>query len=204
MIRQGDEGDNLYVIDSGELDCYKKFPGQSEQKHLKVYAPGESFGELALLYNAPRAATIIAKTQCVLFALDRDAFNNIVKESAVKKRNRYDEFLKKVELLATMDNYERSKIADALRPQHFKKGQYIVKMGEVGDTFFFLEEGSAIATKPLSPGADPTTVFEYKSGDYFGELALLKNTSRAANIVATVNRIFLKRIGICLTLIGSR
>ena len=46
---------------------------------MKVYGPGESFGELALLYNAPRAATIIAKSDSVLFALDRETFNHIVK-----------------------------------------------------------------------------------------------------------------------------
>jgi cAMP-dependent protein kinase regulator len=52
--------------------------------HLKVYQPGESFGELSLLYNAQRAASIKAKTDSVLFALDRATFNNIVKESAIK------------------------------------------------------------------------------------------------------------------------
>jgi len=47
---------------------------------------GESFGELALLYNAPRAASIKAKTNCVLFGLDRDCFNHIVKDAACRKR----------------------------------------------------------------------------------------------------------------------
>lgn len=46
--------------------------------------PGESFGELALLYNAPRAATIKVKTAAVLFCLDRATFNNIVKFATVE------------------------------------------------------------------------------------------------------------------------
>ena len=109
------------------MKCYKRFAGQTEDKYLKTYQPGESFGELALLYNAPRAATIIADTESVLFALDRECFNNIVKDAAMKKRERYEDFLKHVELLSNMDPYERSKIADALRPLKFKKGEYIVK-----------------------------------------------------------------------------
>lgn len=50
--------------------------------HYKNLLKGEAFGELALLYNAPRAATIIAKTKSVLFALDRECFNHIVKDAA--------------------------------------------------------------------------------------------------------------------------
>ena len=60
IITQGDDGDVLYVVDQGQLDCYKQFNENEEPRHLKVYGPGESFGELALLYNAPRAATIKA------------------------------------------------------------------------------------------------------------------------------------------------
>lgn len=83
VIEQGEQGDVLFLIEKGQLDCYKVFNKSEGKKFLKVYNPGETFGELALLYNAPRAATIIAKTDCVLWALDRETFNNIVKEAAM-------------------------------------------------------------------------------------------------------------------------
>lgn len=127
MIKQGADGDNLYVVDSGQLDCFKVFKKGEEPKFLKTYVAGESFGELALLYNAPRAATIRAKTESALFELDRECFNHIVKEAAMKKREKYDNFLQSVDIFSTMDPYERSQIADALKPLKFHKGDYIVK-----------------------------------------------------------------------------
>jgi cAMP-dependent protein kinase regulator len=127
VIRQGEDGDNLYVVDSGELDCFRRFTEKGEDKFLKTYVGGESFGELSLLYNAPRAATIKAKTNAILFSLDRDCFNNIVKEAAVKKRIKYEDFLSKVELLDQMDSYERSQVCDALKERGFKSGEYIIK-----------------------------------------------------------------------------
>lgn len=117
----------MYVIDSGHLDCYKKFKPNENEIYLKTYQPGESFGELALLYNAPRAATIIAKTECVLFALDRECFNNIVKDSAMKRREKFEAFLKKVDLLSSMDPYERSQLADVLTSVKYKKGDYVIR-----------------------------------------------------------------------------
>jgi len=127
VIKQGDNGDDLYVVDSGKLSCYKLFPNNSEPTFLKDYEPGESFGELALLYNAPRAATIKAVEQSVLFALDRETFNHIVKDSTMKKREEYEKFLQNLELLSNMDAYERSKIADAAKRVKIPAGEYIVK-----------------------------------------------------------------------------
>eukprot|EP01017_Pseudomicrothorax_dubius_P033067 TRINITY_DN4389_c0_g1_i5.p1 TRINITY_DN4389_c0_g1~~TRINITY_DN4389_c0_g1_i5.p1 ORF type:complete len:120 (+),score=36.25 TRINITY_DN4389_c0_g1_i5:881-1240(+) len=83
-----------------------------------------------------------------------------------------------------MDAYEKSNIADALKPEKFKQGEFVVKQGDVGDTFFFIEEGEAVATKAMKPGEVPIEVYQYKAGDYFGELALLKNVTRQANIIA--------------------
>ena len=53
--------------------------GQTESTFLKDYQPGEVFGELCLLYNTPRAASIVATSDCVLFSLDRKTFNHIGK-----------------------------------------------------------------------------------------------------------------------------
>jgi len=184
VIKQGDDGDNLYVVDQGTLECYKQFSKNSEPKVVKTYNPGESFGELALLYNAPRAASIKAVTDSVLFALDRATFNNIVKDAEVKRRERFEEIMSKVELLETMDPYERSKIADVAVPVKYKAGEYVIKQGESGDKFFFIEDGEAVATKVLAGKTQPEVVYSYKRGDYFGELALLKGEPRAANVIA--------------------
>lgn len=189
IIKQGEEGDNLYVVESGRLSCFKLFPGKSEPTFLKHYQPGESFGELALLYNAPRAATIIADEDAVLWSLDRNTFNHIVKDAASKKREKYEQFLQQVKVLQTMDAYERQKLADAFKEETFKKGDYIIKEGEEGNIFYFISHGEAVATKTLHSGEEAKEVMHYKVGDYFGERALLKNEPRAANVVATTEEI---------------
>ena len=184
VITQGEEGDVLYLVDSGELDCEKVFKAGDPPTFLKTYKPGESFGELALLYNAPRAATIRAKTDSTLWALDRECFNNIVKDAAIKKREKYENTLKQVEILKSIDPYELGQICDALKTVNFKKGDIIIKQGDRGDIFYFLDEGKCHAEKVFEEGKPAQNVKDYHSCDYFGELALLKGEPRAATIVA--------------------
>jgi cAMP-dependent protein kinase regulator len=174
VINEGDDGDYLFVIEKGNLDCIKNING--EDKVVKTCSSGDVFGELALLYNCPRAANVVAKDNCVCWQLDRETFNHIVKEAAVKRRNKYDAFLKSVTLISSLEAYERSQIADALKAEVFKKGEKVVMQGEPGDKFYIIEEGTLYATK------DEKRVMDYKAGDYFGELALLKNQPRAASV----------------------
>ena len=182
VIQQGEKGDCLYIVENGELDCSKVFKKGDPETYLKTYIPGESFGELALLYNAPRAATIRAKNDCVLWVLDRETFTNIVKDSAQKKREKYENFLKKVDILSTIDPYELMQICDAVKTETFTKNDFIIKEGELGDIFYILESGECIATKTLEPGKAAQEIKRYKVGEYFGERALIKGEPRYANI----------------------
>ena len=76
--------------------------GDTKETFLLKYGPGMAFGELALMYNAPRAASIKADSNCVLYSLDRETFNNIVKQAVVKRRELFDEFLQSIKLLDTL------------------------------------------------------------------------------------------------------
>ncbi|KRX06887.1 Cyclic nucleotide-binding protein [Pseudocohnilembus persalinus] len=183
IIKQGEDGNELYVVDSGELDCFKKFSKNEEPKYLKTYNIGESFGELSLLYNSPRQASIRAKTDSVLWALDRETFNNIIKQATISKRKKYQDFMLQVDLLKEMSEYEREQVCDSLRVMNFKKGEFVVKQGEQGDMFYMVEDGDLVALKIMQPGGDYQEVMSYTTGMYFGELALLKNQPRAASIL---------------------
>jgi cAMP-dependent protein kinase regulator len=179
VIQEGEAGDVLYIVESGKLACTKVIDGS--EKFLKNYNPGDVFGELALLYNAPRAATIKSESESQLWVLDRNTFNNIVKEASQKKRQKYENFLQTVPILQNMDHYERSKLADAIKEMKAAKGDVIINQGDNGEQFYILVEGQAEVFLNADKGK---SVMKYMPGDYFGELALLRNEPRAANVRA--------------------
>ncbi|XP_061416648.1 cAMP-dependent protein kinase type I-beta regulatory subunit-like [Lethenteron reissneri] len=134
VIQQGDEGDNFYVIDQGEVDVYVN------AELVTSIGEGGSFGELALIYGTPRAATVKAKTDLKLWGIDRDSYRRILMGSTLRKRKMYEEFLSKVSILESLDKWERLTVADSLEPVQFEDGQKIVVQGEPGDDFFIITE----------------------------------------------------------------
>ena len=183
VIKQGDDGHELFIVGSGKLKCCKLFDGNTEETYLKTYEAGEVFGELALLYNAPRAASIYAEGEAELYSLDRDTFNHIVKRSTIERREKYEDFLKKIDILAELDSYERQKICDCLQTEEFERGDVIIREGDDGEKFYLIQEGTAEAVKKTANGED--VVFHFKENDYFGELALLNGDKRKASIRVT-------------------
>ena len=79
--------------------------------------------------------------------MSREVFNHIVKESAIKNREKYETFLSKVEVLQTLDSYERTKLCDCLEIITYVDGDCIIREGHTGNTFFLVLEGNARATK---------------------------------------------------------
>ncbi|KAF8558835.1 camp-dependent protein kinase regulatory subunit [Imleria badia] len=214
VIRQGDVGEYFYVVESGLFHCYihpeplpptwltdnpsstvssqaDKFlqPGYHPVYGRKVMEckPGNSFGELALMYGHPRAATVQAMEPSTVWALDRITFRTIILKAAHRRRTMYEHFLSTVPLLSSLEPGERSKIADALVSRVYPDGEPVVSQGEMGDTFFFVEDGEAIVTKKQRCEEEEwreIAVGRLKKGDYFGELSLLRLAPRAATVSA--------------------
>ena len=113
-------------------------------------------------------------------------FNKIVKDSAIQNRTKYENFLSKVEVLQSLDKYERNKLCDCLMIENYPANSYVIKQGDKGDTFFMIMKGEGKALKKNKKTGQEETVFEYKENMYFGELSLLKEQPRAASIKTSV------------------
>lgn len=161
VIEQGAVGDYFYIVESGQLDCF------INGKKVTSYSSGGSFGELALMYNAPRAASIVAVTDCTLWALDRVTFRSILMENTARKRRMYERFLEEVPIFKSLEVYERHKIADALDTIQFEDQQVVIREGDVGDNFYLIESGEAVFYKSLPDGTQQEVMIG-KKGDYFG------------------------------------
>ncbi|KAI8983706.1 cyclic nucleotide-binding-like protein [Pilobolus umbonatus] len=177
VITQGTEGDYFYIVESGELDCI------IDQKKIMSYTSGGSFGELALMYNAPRAASIIALSDCVLYALDRVTFRLILMENTDRKRHLYEQFLSEVPIFKSLLPYERLKIADALESISFNDKDVVIRQGDTGNSFYIIESGEAVFYRARGNDKQEQVMIGRK-GDYFGELNLLYDTPRAATVVS--------------------
>lgn len=173
IITQGDEGDFFYVIESGTVDFYVNGAKVSSSNE------GSSFGELALMYNSPRAATATAATDVTCWALDRATFRRILLEGTFNRRLMYEDFLKDVDVLKSLLAHERSKLADALSTEIYHKGDKIVTEGEQGENFYLIESGNCQVYKEKEGNIKQLT-----KGDYFGEVALLNDLPRQATVEA--------------------
>ena len=141
---------------------------------------GSSFGELALMYNAPRAATVVTVEDGVIWKLHRDTFRSILASKTSMQTDRIIESLRKVEILKDFPIGQLSSLAGAVHMVKYAPDDPIVKMGEEGHVFYMIESGSVLVSIPGSK----TLAQRLGEGNYFGERALMTNEPRAADIIA--------------------
>ncbi|XP_044049466.1 endoplasmin [Siniperca chuatsi] len=187
IIDQDDDGDNFYVIESGTFNIFVKVDGT--EKLVGCYDNRGSFGELALMYNTPRAATIIATSPGALWCLDRLTFRRIIVKNNAKKRRLYEAFIETLPLLTSLELSERMKVVDVLSTKVYSDSQQIIAQGDLADCFYIVESGQVRITMTRSRTKKDQEEEEVEiatcfRGQYFGELALVTNKPRAASAYA--------------------
>lgn len=148
VIREGDAGNVLYIIESGTLEVF------NETVSGRRLGRGALFGELALLYNCTRTASVrvLSKEQLEsegivgpegahLWALERTAFQTVMIERGLRKRSQVFNFLKSVKLFSGLSEEALSKVVDVSVEREYIPGDYIVREGARGDTFFVIQDG---------------------------------------------------------------
>lgn len=174
LIKQGDMGDFYYVLTEGTCEILVN------GKKVFEAAKGMGFGELALLYDAPRAATVVAMTDVRAWAVDRMTFKQVMIGTTIRKREVFEAFLQRVPIFSTLTRPELLVIADTLIAEEVAAGTQVIVEGDVSaDRFYLVEEGELKAERR---GIEGEVCDRLGSGAYFGELSLLTNAPRAATI----------------------
>jgi CRP-like cAMP-binding protein len=193
VIKQGDAGDFLYMIQSGSVVITKE--GVRSSTELARLGAGQSFGELALLSNAPRAATITALEPLCTYTIDKATFNSVLGELAEAEMESMGiEILRKVKLLEGLSDKQLALITKNLTKVDYTDGEIIIQQGEEGETFYMISDGA------VNVSVNHAQVAKLSSGAYFGELALMNDDRRNATISAlgTVSCLTLGRQEVCL------
>ncbi|KAJ8920701.1 hypothetical protein NQ315_004840 [Exocentrus adspersus] len=173
IIKQGDKGSHMYISAKGRYQVLVKKKEVSEFDDIRV------FGELAILYNARRLATIKALTPGKVWVLDRNVYQQITVGDNIRQQDEIMEFLMNNEKLKVAGKAALQEVANLLKSDFFKPGTQIVRQGDKGHKFFIIRAGTVTITKD-----GEGIVGHCKKGDCFGELALLKEDCRQATVTA--------------------
>ncbi|KAL0965298.1 hypothetical protein UPYG_G00279420 [Umbra pygmaea] len=172
------------IVQEGELGSLGKVEVSNRGKQLCTMHPGKVFGELAVLYNCTRPATVTALTDVTLWAIDRQCFQTIMVRAGVIKHSQYMEFLRSIPSIQSLPEDILSKVADVLEETHYSDCDYIIRQGATGDTFFIISEGQVKVTQQKSSNEEPEFLTTLSKGDWFGEQALKGEDVRTASVTA--------------------
>eukprot|EP01038_Epipyxis_sp_PR26KG_P013946 gene13946-18703_t len=121
IIQEGDSGDLFYILEEGECEIIKN------NESLGTLQSPASFGDLALMYNSPRAATIRSITPCTLWTLDRVFFRQALVTSSSNQNVQLSQFLSKITLFQNIGIQNLNQLARSLTKQTYEEGEYIIK-----------------------------------------------------------------------------
>ncbi|XP_072293641.1 cGMP-dependent protein kinase 1-like isoform X2 [Eucyclogobius newberryi] len=178
IIKEGDVGSLVYVLADGKVEVLK------ENALLGEMSAGKVFGELAILYDCTRTATVKAVTDVKLWAIDRQCFQTIMMRTGLIKQTEYMELLKSVPSFHDLQEDILSKMVDILEEMTYEEGEYIIRQGARGDTFFIMTKGKADVTRFERVGGEAVYIRSLLRGDWFGEKVFQGEDLRAANVIA--------------------
>jgi CRP-like cAMP-binding protein len=169
IFKKGDPASCYMIIETGEVVI---------EDFKKVLKKGDSFGELALIYNAPRSASVKSLKNVGLWCLSRTAFKQTMTEMVEKCYGVARPYMDRIRIFKFLTAREKDAIAHAMVQMKFEKGEHIFKQNEDASTFAIVKEGN------ISIEIDRKEINRLKEGDCFGEQAFIEHSKRTASAVA--------------------
>ena len=191
IIRQGDTPDKFYIITRGTVEVAVQ-PPDGLDTIIDRLGPGDFFGEVGLLRQSRRMATVRAETTVDLMAMDYQTFLNWIESSSLVA-----EEIQSLAEARTRDTgplepaplFDADKIPDNVvgtaveSAEQYETDATIILQGEKPDRFYIILEGF-VAVTHVDVNDKQHLVEHLSEGDYFGEIGLLEGTERIATVTA--------------------
>ena len=175
IFEQDQPGINFFVVASGQLEVLVN------SRRVNIINQGDSFGELALLHDSPRSATVTTIERTTMWGLDQKTFRNALESVNASNYEENKKFIESVPLFQILNNTQKESLLGSLSTLKFRSREKIVNEGDPGDLFYLIKEGTVLCLKGTKE------IREMKRGDFFGEQALLYNCVRTASIAAVTD-----------------
>ena len=195
IVKQGELEETFYFVAEGQLQCKMQFTKITQEgnrkkvekfdpKLVRIYNPGDYFGELSLLYHIPRRGTIRAETDVKLYSLKRSVYKQIIRTANEEKTEKIINALKSVKMFSMLEQDELEKLQTISKEAIYSNGEIIIKENEFSNTVMILEKGKCLGTKTEENGKAPIEKSKYKEGDNLFEKAILRPEKSEENILA--------------------
>ena len=193
IIREGDTGDSLFILMSGELQVAIRLP-TGTQRPVADLTSGSFVGEGALLTGDHRSASVIAITDATLLELSRSAFERLMEgsrgdlEPLLQRltervwQRQLSSALHRSALFARLELAVFQDLQTELKPLTVNSGQVLFREGDAANDLFILISGRLCATHQDAHGE--RVLVELASGDTVGEMAVLGGAKRTATVFA--------------------
>lgn len=190
IVREGEQAEAFYIIVAGSAEVTRVVDGQPQL--LATLGESQFFGEIGLLQNIPRTATVTAGPEGVeVLVLGRVDFLELVSQSDLVSQDMARLLQKRMamqrlaEALPVLRAGEASRLLPEFRPQTFAAGAVIVREGDEAEHFYVLIDGEVNVTRLQAEGTTPEFLATLRHGRYFGEAGLLSGEPRNASITVS-------------------
>mmetsp|Transcript_4981 Transcript_4981/g.9177 ORF Transcript_4981/g.9177 Transcript_4981/m.9177 type:complete len:1244 (-) Transcript_4981:131-3862(-) len=192
VFYEGDEGDELYLILKGSVKVQRRNVDTGKEVEVVTLQQGSYFGEMALIMNIGRTASVLVLEPSLLLSINKRTFESFLEMAGLDfkqvTRTRVIETFKrfKIPFFQAISDERFHEIAHVCQIEKYEKGQVIFNEGDPGDRFYIISYGQVEVQK------DGKSICKLGVGTYFGEVALVvEDTMRTATCVATLQSVLL-------------
>lgn len=198
VVEEGTQGASMFALVEGRADVLRTLEG-GERKSVGTVLPGDFFGELALVTEGPRLATVVATERAVLLELTRERMEAVATRhppvaSAVEafyRRRMVENLLRSNPLLSKLTPEQKAAVSRDFQLRTVSAGEALLTQGQPGDAFYVVLRGRCTPWLEQLHGRR-TALAELREGDVFGEISLLLDKPVSATVRADVAGVVLR------------